>query len=112
MRRIRVTPLGVVLIAVVVGGVVLGIVGSKNLQVAGLVIAALALALIAASQLSVGDSPFGFSRRFMPFAHGEDPAPDYIAEAGTPSEEAWNREEERYHERLSQPSGETRPDEK
>lgn len=31
---------------------------------------------------------------------GSQPAPDYIAEAATPSEDAWERERQRYREKY------------
>jgi hypothetical protein len=96
--------------AIIVAGIVLGIAGSSSLQIAGFVVAALALAVIAAGQLSFRDGPIGLTHRYMPLAQASDPAPDYIAEAGVPPDEAWEREEERYHERLSQAAEEPRPD--
>jgi hypothetical protein len=83
--RVRLTPLGAVVLVLFCGAVVLALLGSGTVQVAGLVAALLIATFV------VGGVPFAY--RYRTSGVGV-PAPEVLDEA-PPDPQAWQRERER-----------------
>lgn len=106
-RRFRITRLSAVALVVLVLALFAVVLGpTRGVQVAGLVVVIAELLMMATRPVlgpaidNVGRfSTFG--RRVPGPDDGSDPEPDYIAQAGTPSEAAWKRERELYRDKRS-----------
>lgn len=103
MRGRHLTPVGAIVLIVVPVGLVLVIVGSEGLKIVGALAVLLAVVAVAGGRLADGlrGTGTGRGRRTRRVTYRE---PDYIAEAGTPSEDVWAREEARYRERNDPPA--------
>jgi hypothetical protein len=111
-RRIRLTPLGIVLMIFTTAGIVALLVGSHGVQTAGFAAIVLVLTLLVTAEMSVRlRRP---DRAAMGRTHAgqriHDPEPQYIEKAAEPSEEVWARELQHYRDRDSPVSaGESAP---
>ena len=102
-RRWSLTPYGASVVILLVVGVLLAIAGSHLLQVVGYIVLIFAVALAGVAMLGADTlqlDPRG-ARPPSPDVVGESKA-EYIETAGTPSEEAWAREQERYRRPQAQ----------
>jgi hypothetical protein len=100
------TPIGIGIVVIAVPAVLAFIFGSTGVQIAGLVVLLLEVAFIAVRPgfgpgLDGGWLALKTQGRAVPGTGPEvpDPKPDYIPEAGTPSEETWAHERELYRKK-------------
>lgn len=94
------TRLGVVLAVLFLAGAACFFVASGKVAAIGGIVALLAVAFVVADQLPAGVGGgwvVGKGRRWK--ADRTMPEPEYIQRAGTPSEDLWRREQERYGEK-------------
>jgi hypothetical protein len=107
-----------VLLLLLAGAIVAIFVGSRDVQVAGWVVAGLLVTFAVADQLTIRSGGFGLMTQGRadtgPISNrGEsrstsargEPGPEYIPEAVPPPEEVWRREQERYREKRRREEG-------
>jgi hypothetical protein len=108
IRRPRLSPIGTGLLVVAVLALGACVFGPTGVQIAGVIVLLLEAAFVAVrpgfnAGLDGGWLALKTQGRAVPGTGPElsEPAPDYMPEAGTPSDEAWAHERELYREKDS-----------
>lgn len=100
--KVRLTPLGAVLILVFAAGVLVFFVGSGATAAIGGLVALVAIAFVVADQLPAGlGGGFVLGKGRRPSRDRPAPEPEYIERAATPPDAAWQREQKLYDEKES-----------